>query len=243
MRKSFKAMAAGVKPKKPFDKLEQTDPARALVRYAELGDLAGVTRLLARGLDPNEVVTTDITIETVEDTALYAAAGAGHIKIAEALIAAGADVNQKINDHDTPLLHAAMNGWPNMVTLLLEHKADINHAESYSHYTALHWASRLGRAVTVERLLQAGADETITCNAGQTARDMICAQIGMGKQEYQELYDVVEGAFLKAAAARQHAVEKAAREKEKTAEAIAQAPVLQKQLAIKKPLRLKPPKG
>lgn len=243
MRKSFKAAAQGAKPKKPFDKLEQTDPARALVRYAELGDLSGVTRLLARGLDPDEVISVNIGVETVEDTALYAAAGAGHLKIAEALIHAGADVNKKINDNETPLLHAASNGWPNMVTLLIDRKADINHADSYDGYTALHWAARLGRSVTTERLLLAGANETIKSKRGETARQMICAQIGMGKQEYQELYDAVEGAFLKAAAARQQAAAKALREKEKTAEAIAQAPVLQNQLAIRKPLRLKPPKG
>lgn len=242
MRKSFKAMAAGATPKKPFDKLEKTDPARALVRYAELGDLAGVTRLLARGRDPNEVVMVNITIDTVENTALNAAAGAGHIKIAEALIAAGADVNKKINDGATPLIRAAMNGWPNMVTLLVKNKAEVNHAESDDGYTALHWASRLGRSVTAERLLLAGADETIKSKRGETARQMICAQIGMGKQEYQELYDAVEGAFLKAAAAREQAAENAIREKQKTAEAIAQVPVLQKQLTIKKPLRLKLPK-
>lgn len=243
MRKSFKTAAQGTKPKKPFDKLEKTDPARALVRYAELGDLAGVKRLLAQELDPDEVISVNTGIETVDDTALYAAAGAGHVKIAALLLAAGADVNKKINDDETPLIHATSNGWPNMVTLLLEHKADINHADSYDGYTALHWAARLGRSVTVERLLLAGADDTIKSKRGETARQMICAQIGMGKQEYQELYDAVEGAFLKGAAAKQQAIAKVLREKEKTAEAIAQAPVLQKQLAIKKPLRLKPPKG
>lgn len=243
MRKSFKTTAQGTKPKKPFDKLEKTDPARALMRYAELGDLAGVKRLLAQGLDPDEVISVNTGIETVEDTALYAAAGAGHLEIAEALIHAGADVNKKINDDETPIIHAAMNGWPNMVTLLVQHKAEVNHAESYDGYTALHWAARLGRSVTVEELLVAGADDTIKSKRGETARQMICAQIGMGKQEYQELYDAVEGAFLKGVATRERMAEKALRDRQKTAEAIAQAPVLQKQLTIKKPLRLKPPKG
>lgn len=239
--KSFNAKARKDAAKNALEQLEQTDPQRAFVRYAQLGDAAGLRRLLQSAeVEVNAAILVNAGVETVEDTALHAAAGAGHLHIAQILIAAGAEVNVEVNDQETPLIQAAMNGWPLMVGMLLQHKADIDHAESYDGHTALHWAARLGRAVTVETLLAAGANENLKNKRGETAREMICAQIGMGKSEYQELYDTVEGAFLKAAAQRARAQEKIRAEARKMARALADAPVLQKEIAVCKPLRLKP---
>ncbi len=241
MATSFNAKARKDAAQKALERLEKTDPQRAFLRYALEGDAAGVRRLLqSADVDVNAVVLINTGVETVEDTALHAAAGAGHLDIAQMLIAAGADVNAKVNDQETPLIQAAMNDWPRMVGMLLQHKADIDHAESYDGYTALHYAARLGRATTVETLLAAGADENLKSKHGETAREMICAQIGMGKGEYQELYDAVEGAFLKATAQRAQALEQARAEKVEMTKALANAPVLQKEMAVGKPLRLKP---
>lgn len=241
MATSFNAKARKDAAKKALERLEQSDPQRAFVQYAQQGDAAGVARLLQSAeVDVNAIVLIDTGVETVEDTALHAAAGAGHLDVAQMLIAAGADVNVKVNDQETPLIQAAMNGWPLMVGMLLQHKADIDHAESYDGHTALHWASRLGRSTTVETLLAAGANESLKSKHGETAREMICAQIGMGKNEYQEIFDAVEGAFLKAAAQRARAQEQVRAEEANMAKALADAPVLQKEIAVGKPLRLKP---
>lgn len=239
MKKSFNPQAGG-KAKKPFDQLEKTDPERALVRYAELGDLSGVQRMLAAQVNVNAVVHFNNGVETVEDTALHAAAGAGHVAVAEALIQAGASIDAAINDAETPLIQAAMNGWAKTVELLVREKAAVDHAETFDGYTALHWASRLGREGTVKVLLAAGADMSVKSKQGETAEEMICAQIGMGHQEYQELYDKIQGAFLLAKAARKRAADQALHEKDRLAAACAEAPVLQKEMPVGKPLRLKP---
>lgn len=237
---SFNAKAGKSAAKKPFDQWEKTDPERALVRYAELGDIAGVRRMLAAKADVNTVVHFNNGIETVEDTPLHAAAGAGHQVIIDVLIAAGAQVNVAINDNETPLIHAAMNGWSKTAQALIDAGAHVDHAESYEGYTALHYAARLGREGTARVLLAANADMTIKSKNGETAEDMICAQIGMGHQEYQELYDKIQGAFMLSRARRRSDAEKALREKGKLAAALENAPVLQRDMPVGKPLRLKP---
>jgi len=239
MKKAFHAKAGGT-AKKPFDRLEETDPERALVRYAEIGDLAGVRRMLAAQADVNAVIFFNNGVETVEDTGLHAAAGGGHVAVVAALIEAGADINAKINDDETPLIQAAMNGWAQTVERLVREKAEIDHAETFDGYTALHWASRLGREGTVKVLLAAGADMSVKSKQGETAEDMICAQIGMGHQEYQVLYDKIQDAFQGAHENRRRAAETALREKDMLAAALAHAPVLQKEISVGKPLRLKP---
>lgn len=237
---TFKAKAGAGAAKKPFDALEKTDPARALLRYAELGDTAGVRRMLAARADVNTVFHLNNGIEAVEDTALHAAAGAGHEAIVDILIAAGAAVNATVNDSETPLIQAAMNGWSKTAQALVGHGADVNHVETYDGYTALHWACRLGREGTVKALLAADADMSIESKNGETAEQMICAQIGMGHQEYQELSDKIKAVFLTARARRRSDAEKALQEKGKLAAALENAPVLQKDMPVGKPLRLKP---
>lgn len=239
---TFNTKAGKGAAKKPFDQLEQTDPERALVRYAELGDAAGVWRMLAAKVDVNTVVMFNNGIETVEDTALHAAAGAGHITVVDILINAGAKVDAVVNDNETPLIQAAMNGWSKTAQALVNAGADINHVESYEGYTALHYAARLGREGTLKVLLAADADTTIKSKQGETAEEMICAQIGMGHQEYQELYDKIQGAFMLDRARRRSDAEQSLREKDKLAVAIEQAPVLQRNMPLSKPLRLKPRK-
>jgi ankyrin repeat protein len=59
------------------------------------------------------------------ETPLHYAARGGHLKVAELLVAAGADVNARENDGRlTPLHLAAMYGHSRVVAQLLEHKAD-----------------------------------------------------------------------------------------------------------------------
>ena len=239
-KSTFNKKAGKGTAKKPFDALEKTDPERALVRYAELGDASGVWRMLAAQVDVNTVVMFNNGVETVEDTALHAAAGAGHETVVDMLINAGATINAVINDDETPLIQAAMNGWSKTAQVLINAGADVNHIESFEGYTALHWACRLGREGTVKALLAADADMTVKSKQGETAEQMICAQIGMGHQEYQELYDKIQGAFMMARARRKNDAEKTLREKGKLAAALENAPVLQKEISVGKPLRLKP---
>ncbi|HZN65336.1 MAG TPA: ankyrin repeat domain-containing protein [Tepidisphaeraceae bacterium] len=76
------------------------------------GDTALAERLLKAGVDPDAVISLD-------DTALGIAAQNGHLGVARALIAAGADVNRR-SGINTPLKYAAKFHQPEMVKLLLE---------------------------------------------------------------------------------------------------------------------------
>ena len=77
-----------------------------------------------------------------------------------------------VNERDKPggtALHAAMfQKNMEIITLLLQHKADINIQGLSNHFTPLHdavWANNLPAA---EILLKAGADRSIKNNKGQT---------------------------------------------------------------------------
>jgi ankyrin repeat protein len=88
------------------------------------------------------------------ETPLHYAAQRGHLKAAEALVAAGSDVNARDNDRNklTPLHWAAIYGHDKVVTLLLAHKADRT-AKDWDNKTALDHA-REGNHVRVQRLLE-----------------------------------------------------------------------------------------
>jgi len=241
MNKPFNA-SSGAPAQNRLRQLEKTDPERALLRYAESGDLAGVQRVLAGQVDVDAVLYCNSGVETVEDTALHAAAGAGHVDIVEALIRAGAEANIRINDHETPLIHAAMNGWSQTTAALLRGGAKIDLAESFEGCTALHWASRMGHESTVRVLLDAGADMDVEDKRGATPEEVICAQVSTGHKEYQQMYNGIAAAFREARESRRLAAENAHREKTMLAEALKNAPVLQKEIPVGKPLRLKPRK-
>ena len=96
-------------------------------------------------------------------TALMLAAGPGHTATAQALLQAGATVDQQADSRDlTALMHAAMNGHTDMVQALLAWGARFDQAiaddrsECYG-WTALAFASEGGHTDAVQALLKAGA--------------------------------------------------------------------------------------
>lgn len=212
---------------------EKTDPPRALLEYAAAGDLGKVEELLAAGVDPNAGVMMDLTVETVMETPLCAAASGGHVAVARALVAAGAQIDKTSDDGFTPLLNAATNGWPLMAQYLLEQGADIDAREDIFNHTPLHKAARLGRAVTVETLIAAGADQSLCDSSGKTAEEMICDQYGGSAKEKAELTAAIQKAFASDRAMRAaRLAEKEAAEKAYARE-LAQAGELQRDLPLK----------
>ncbi|KAJ5624169.1 hypothetical protein N7510_000478 [Penicillium lagena] len=96
---------------------------------------------------------TDIAREALIQQVL-----SGDLKAAQTLIENGA--NAKTNpkrDKASPLVTAADQGYLNIVNLLLEHGAEIDHAET-SGYSALHSACAAGHFETAQLLLSKGAD-------------------------------------------------------------------------------------
>jgi ankyrin repeat protein len=87
----------------------------------------------------------------------------------EALLAGGAEVNARyVPWSRTPLLDAAMHGFPEAVKALLDHGANIR-ATDASHFTSLHWAAWAGHMDVVRILLKHGADVHYEDDSGYTA--------------------------------------------------------------------------
>lgn len=96
---------------------------------AEISDIlvaaiAGRDDLVKRFVEDDRS-TVHARIEAAGDTALHIAARRGDVKVAEILLAHGADVNATAGEyHWTPLHHAVYHGQAEVVKLLLAHDAD-----------------------------------------------------------------------------------------------------------------------
>ena len=120
-----------------------------IFRATEQGDLRRVKQLINEGVDIN-------VVDMFGHTPLTIAVQSGNLKIAEVLIAAGADVN---SDHEglTPLIHASFLGLLDMAKLLVANGAHVNHRDDRGD-TALMFASRRGSLKLVQFLVLKGAD-------------------------------------------------------------------------------------
>ena len=166
-------------------------------------DVATVSALLARGIDPNtlgpegltglfmavrngagkvavallEAPDTDVECRnSVDESPLMLAALRGDLPLARALIARDADVNKT---GWAPLHYAASRGQSPMIDLLLEHHAYID-AESPNRTTPLMMAAGYGSVQATRILLRAGADATLKNAEGLTALDFA---MGFGKAD------------------------------------------------------------
>ena len=103
-------------------------------------------------------------------TALMVAARAGHLRVVEILIAAGADVNAQTSRtlEATALMMAARYGRTEIMEVLLDHGANVNRRTN-NGYTALMRAARNGQTTAVRLLVQNGADVSIRNRGGVTA--------------------------------------------------------------------------
>lgn len=122
----------------------------ALVKATQIGHEAIVKLLLKHRVD----------LETIDGkwawTALAWAAKLGSETILKLLIEAGAHLESRSTDGQTPLLLAAIMGHENVVKLLVEAGANIE-AEDEKQCTPLWWASSQGHEKVVTLLLEKGA--------------------------------------------------------------------------------------
>ncbi len=167
-------------------------------RAIEFDDAQVVQQLLRKGFDPNtpspelqpgltlalqkkslKVAETLIAWRSIDvnrrnasdESPLMLAALHGHLRLAEQLIARGADVNKT---GWTPLHYAATGGHVDLVQLLLEHHAYID-AESPNGTTPLMMAAHYGTPTVTQLLLEEGADLTLKNQKGLTAYDFAYA--------------------------------------------------------------------
>ena len=93
------------------------------------GDINAVMEFLASGLDSNKKTEIEIAgfeKQQIGNTPLHYAAQSGHKKIAELLIAKGADVNARSWIDGTPLHFAARGGQKELAEFLISKGADVN---------------------------------------------------------------------------------------------------------------------
>tara|TARA_B100000900_G_C20474912_1_gene672971 strand:- start:205 stop:1074 length:870 start_codon:yes stop_codon:yes gene_type:complete len=92
----------------------------------------------------------------------------GHTEIAQALVAAGADVNARDKNGDTALLLASMNGHTETAQALVAAGADKNARNKHGD-TGLILASGKGHTETARALIDAGANVNAVDKGGNTA--------------------------------------------------------------------------
>ena len=125
------------------------------------GDIEAVRLYLDAGMSANT--------SSGRGSALSDALSQKHLDVVKALLAAGADPNEVVDDYGTRLLHHAVDtGDPAFVAALLDAKANPSVANSYKA-TPLMSAALEGQLEMVKRLVAAGAKVTFRDTSGGTA--------------------------------------------------------------------------
>jgi|GEM_PF-3112137 len=141
-----------------------------LTHFAARGDLEKVGELLESGVDVNERNQTNWT-------ALHRVGMRGKGEMARLLVGRGADLEAEDDLHETPLIKACTFGNKELIPVLLELGANVNHVAKEKH-TALWYAiSSMKDVETVKLLVEAGADPNEMYEYGDNPFLLaICAQ-------------------------------------------------------------------
>lgn len=134
-----------------------------LIEAAGRGDAETAGRLLEEGASVRER-------DSAGRTALVAAAYGNHLRTAEALIGAGADVNAKDDTRQSAYLVSTseVGDGPRLLGLTLENGADVGSLDSYGG-TGLIRAADRGHVRVVEELLKTETEVDLVNNLGWTA--------------------------------------------------------------------------
>jgi len=147
-----------------------------LFEAAAIGNTERITELLRESPELIASWNTD------GFTALGLAAHFGKEEAVKLLLEQGAEIDVKSQDGklNNTALHAAIAGnHDHVVRLLLKQGADINarcEGEYRRGFTPLHVAAYFGREAVIQWLLEAGADQTMKTEQGQTAYDLAIAR-------------------------------------------------------------------
>ncbi|KAI4897189.1 hypothetical protein NFI96_014894 [Prochilodus magdalenae] len=112
---------------------------------------AQCVRLLLSAAAGSEDYVNSLTHNS--ETPLYFAAKNGHIRAANQLIKAGADINKMSNDLSCPLFAAVDGGHKDVVELLVSKGAEVNGTHSTSGWSCLHQAVYKGHTEIVKFLV------------------------------------------------------------------------------------------
>ncbi|CAL4194644.1 unnamed protein product, partial [Meganyctiphanes norvegica] len=134
-----------------------------LWKAADSGDKSAVVSALSAGGDPSWQNPSD-----GDRTALMRAAIGNHADITRIIIEAGADIEKRNVNSDTAMHYAAWMGSNEALSVLINHKADVNSLGKWG-WTPLMLAVRGGNLATTKALVDAGASVDIADNDGDTA--------------------------------------------------------------------------
>ncbi|XP_037813590.1 protein fem-1 homolog B isoform X2 [Lucilia sericata] len=101
-------------------------------------------------------------------TALWVAAGLGHLQVVKLLVNNGANINHNTKAQSSPLRAACYDGRLDIVKYLIEHGADVNLGNKYNN-TCIMIAAYKGHAHVVDTLLKNGANPNEQALCGATA--------------------------------------------------------------------------
>ncbi|XP_044571295.1 protein fem-1 homolog B isoform X1 [Drosophila ananassae] len=101
-------------------------------------------------------------------TALWVAAGMGHLQIVKLLVQAGASINHNTKAQSSPLRAACYEGRLDIVEFLIEHGADVNATNLFNNNTLM-IAAYKGHHLVVNTLLQNGSRPNDQALCGATA--------------------------------------------------------------------------
>jgi hypothetical protein len=131
--------------------MSEKSELECLIEAVYDGNLAVVERLIQGGIDVNAV-------DPRGNFPLLAAAEQGHVLIVRALLAAGANVNQRDDSPGfTPLMRAASYGHIEVVVMLIDTGADVNATLDECPLNPLTYAQEGGHEEIVKLLREAGA--------------------------------------------------------------------------------------
>jgi len=134
-------------------------------------------------------IATGINVDAVGEgrlTPLSVAIERGNSEILAMVVAAGANVNRKLENGTAPLITATKQGCsPNVIRILTDAGAEIE-ARDEKGMTALMHAANVDNAVCVNALLRAGADIDATDNSGSKAINF-AARFGERSRAYAAL--------------------------------------------------------
>ncbi|MEZ0225851.1 MAG: ankyrin repeat domain-containing protein [Alphaproteobacteria bacterium] len=138
--------------------------SRTMLHWAiDRNDAEVIRLLLDKGAAPNQGAP--------HDAPLMGAVNHRNLMAVRALLDAGAEVDVKSYNDETPLIAAAKNGLEDIVKALVERGADVN-AQLRSGNTALHLAAEQGHASIALYLMEKGANAARTNGNLNTAADV-----------------------------------------------------------------------
>ncbi|KAM6301702.1 ankyrin repeat, SAM and basic leucine zipper domain-containing protein 1 [Podargus strigoides] len=139
-----------------------------LMYAAQQANFAVVRLLLDRGAN----ACFEIDKFTVLMAACAACASEENIlKTVELLLSRNVDPNVTCRRQMTPLMYAAIRGYPQVVALLVAHGSHIN-VQDVNGYSALMWAAQHGHKSVILKLLELGADKNLQTKDEKTAEEL-----------------------------------------------------------------------